>query len=197
MGLGVDSWFIFNNHRQFLPPMIRPAGLRPSKPARAPWRSKSEGSGAPSGSAGVSPASSALGGRSVSPRYGSRPPCRWERPGPAEAESWRHCRSSRVGERGGAVPVLCGRDARAPGDVPTCVKPVGGRIVFQGGDRRKKSSRQRLARPACPGSVVPSRACPPSGRPRPSGRRFGIPGPAPRRWPSRWLPLPAASRRNT
>ena len=35
----------------------------------------------------------------------------------AEAESWRRCRSSRVEERGEAVPVLCGRDARAPGGV--------------------------------------------------------------------------------
>ena len=35
--------------------------------------------------------------------------------GSAEAESWRRCRSSRVEETGEAVPVLCGRDARAPG----------------------------------------------------------------------------------
>ena len=35
--------------------------------------------------------------------------------GSAEAESWRRCRSSRVEERGEAVPVFCGRDARAPG----------------------------------------------------------------------------------
>ena len=34
--------------------------------------------------------------------------------GPAEAESWRRCRSTRVEEMGEAVPVLCGRDARAP-----------------------------------------------------------------------------------
>ena len=35
--------------------------------------------------------------------------------GSAEVESWRRCRSSRVEEMGEAVPVLCGRDARAPG----------------------------------------------------------------------------------
>ena len=35
--------------------------------------------------------------------------------GSAEAESWRGCRSSRVEEMGEALPVLCGRDARAPG----------------------------------------------------------------------------------
>ncbi len=38
-----------------------------------------------------------------------------KRLGSAEAESWRRCRSSRVEEMGEAVPVLCGRDARAPG----------------------------------------------------------------------------------
>ena len=35
--------------------------------------------------------------------------------GSAEAESWRLCRASRVEEMGEALPVLCGRDARAPG----------------------------------------------------------------------------------
>ena len=60
-----------------------------------------------------------------------------------------------------------------------------------------KSSRRWLARPACPGSTVPSRACPPSGRPPPSGRLFGIPRPAPRQSPFQWLPLPVASRRST
>ena len=35
--------------------------------------------------------------------------------GSAEAESWRRFRSSRVGVRDEAVPVLGGRDARAPG----------------------------------------------------------------------------------
>ena len=35
--------------------------------------------------------------------------------GSGEAESWHRCRSSRVEELGEAVPVLCGRDARAPG----------------------------------------------------------------------------------
>ena len=35
--------------------------------------------------------------------------------GPAEAEPWRRCRSTRVEEMGEALPVLCGRDARAPG----------------------------------------------------------------------------------
>ena len=35
--------------------------------------------------------------------------------GPAEAEPWRPCRSTRVEEMGEALPVLCGRDARAPG----------------------------------------------------------------------------------
>ena len=35
--------------------------------------------------------------------------------GPVEAESWRRCRSSRVEELGEALPVLCRRDARAPG----------------------------------------------------------------------------------
>ena len=38
-----------------------------------------------------------------------------KRLGSAEAESWRRCRSSRVEAMGEAVPVLCGRDARAPG----------------------------------------------------------------------------------
>ncbi len=37
------------------------------------------------------------------------------RMGPAEAEPWRRCRSIRVEEMGEALPVLCGRDARAPG----------------------------------------------------------------------------------
>ena len=35
--------------------------------------------------------------------------------GSAEADSWRRCRSSRVEKMGEAVPVLYGRDARAPG----------------------------------------------------------------------------------
>ena len=34
---------------------------------------------------------------------------------PAEAEPWLRCRSSQVEEMGEALPVLCGRDARAPG----------------------------------------------------------------------------------
>ncbi len=37
------------------------------------------------------------------------------RMGPAEAEPGRLCRSIRVEEMGEALPVLCGRDARAPG----------------------------------------------------------------------------------
>ena len=35
--------------------------------------------------------------------------------GSAEADAWSRCRSSRVEEMDEAVPVLCGRDARAPG----------------------------------------------------------------------------------
>ena len=34
---------------------------------------------------------------------------------PAEAEPRRRCRSTRVEELGEALPLLCGRDARAPG----------------------------------------------------------------------------------
>ena len=37
------------------------------------------------------------------------------RMGPAQAEPGRLCRSTRVEEMGEALPVLCGRDARAPG----------------------------------------------------------------------------------
>ena len=35
--------------------------------------------------------------------------------GSAEAESWRRCRSTRFEDMGEVLPVLCGRDARAPG----------------------------------------------------------------------------------
>ncbi len=35
--------------------------------------------------------------------------------GSANVESWGRCRSSRVEELVEALPVLCGRDARAPG----------------------------------------------------------------------------------
>ena len=42
-------------------------------------------------------------------------PARENGMGPADAESWRRCRSSTVEEMGEALPVLCGRDARAPG----------------------------------------------------------------------------------
>ena len=44
--------------------------------------------------------------------------------GPAEAESWRHCRSSRAEEMGEALPVLCGRDARVPGWASACCAPA-------------------------------------------------------------------------
>ena len=37
------------------------------------------------------------------------------RMGPVEAEPWRPCRSTRVEVMGETLPVLCGRDARAPG----------------------------------------------------------------------------------
>ena len=40
------------------------------------------------------------------------------RMGPAQAEPGRLCRSIRVEEMGEALPVLCGRDARAPGGLP-------------------------------------------------------------------------------
>ena len=43
------------------------------------------------------------------------PPTGGNRMGPAEAEPGRLCRSIRVEEMGEALPVLCGRDARAPG----------------------------------------------------------------------------------
>ena len=48
-------------------------------------------------------------------RFGARRPAARNGMGPAEAGSWRCCRSSRVEELGEALPVLCGRDARAPG----------------------------------------------------------------------------------
>ncbi|MDE2666439.1 MAG: hypothetical protein OXI69_09825, partial [Acidobacteriota bacterium] len=38
--------------------------------------------------------------------------------GSAEAECRRRCRSNRVEELGEALPMLCGRDARAPGGLP-------------------------------------------------------------------------------
>ena len=58
-----------------------PAGLQPCKPARAPLRSKSDGRRRPPGSAGVPPACYSVACRSVSQRWGSRPPCRRERHG--------------------------------------------------------------------------------------------------------------------
>jgi len=74
----------------------------------------------PPGSAGVPPACYPVACRSVSLRCGTRPPCRREHHGPSRS------------------PVLAplsvdpgGGDGRGCGK--TCVKPVKGRIVFQGG----------------------------------------------------------------
>ena len=69
-------------------------------------------------------------------------PAGGNRMGPAQAEPGRLCRSIRVEEMGEALPVLCGRDARAPGcasshDVvisrsryPRCIRA---RLVIEGG----------------------------------------------------------------
>ena len=62
--------------------------------------------------------------------------------GPAQAEPGRLCRSIRVEEMGEALPVMCGRDARAPGWASShevvisrsryrrCIRP---RLVIEGG----------------------------------------------------------------
>ena len=69
-------------------------------------------------------------------------PAGGNRMGPAEAEPGRLCRSIRVEEMGEALPVLCGRDARAPGWASShdagisrsryrrCIRP---RLVIEGG----------------------------------------------------------------
>ncbi len=116
---------------------------RPSSPfvcADSPLKGNRDESGPP-GSAGVPPACCPVACRSVSLRCGS--PARlpveiaWAR---AEAEPWRHCRSTRVEKMGEALPVWCGRDARAPGgasshDVvePMEVYPSSCLFVFIGG----------------------------------------------------------------
>ena len=69
-------------------------------------------------------------------------PAGGNRMGPAQAEPGRLCRSIRVEEMGEALPVLCGRDARAPGWASShevvisrsryrrCIRP---RLVIEGG----------------------------------------------------------------
>ena len=49
--------------------------------------------------------------------------------GSAEAESWCRCRSSRVEELGQTLPVLCGRDARAPGGLHSVTSSQQGRSI--------------------------------------------------------------------
>ena len=70
----------------------------------------------PPGSAGVPPASSPFACRSVSPRFGSRPPCRREPHGPGRSRA-PGAVAGRSGSRRWArlCQDLCGRDARAPG----------------------------------------------------------------------------------
>ena len=70
----VHSWFLINDPPQFLPPMIRPPGLRPLEEQEA-WEED------PPGRAGVPPACTAAASRSVSLRCRTRPPCRRERQG--------------------------------------------------------------------------------------------------------------------
>ena len=69
-------------------------------------------------------------------------PAGGNRMGPAQAEPGRLCRSIRVEEMGEALPVMCGRDARAPGWASShevvisrsryrrCIRP---RLVIEGG----------------------------------------------------------------
>ncbi len=102
---------------------------------------------------------------------------------------------SRVGLRPRSI--RWGADATPPDHAEGRAKQEESRIVSRKSSGGENSSRQCLERPACPGSAVPSHACLPSARPPPSGRRFGIPRPAPTQSPSRWMPLPAPSRRNT
>ena len=103
---------------------------------------------------------------------------------PRRRAEWR--RLMRWGADAGRQTALRARQSRKRAGLFSRKGPGGG-----------ESSRQWLGRPAGPGSTVPSRAYPPSARPPPSGRRFGIRRPAPKQSTFRWLPLPAPSRRNT
>ena len=118
--------------------------------------------------------------------------------GRAEPASWHRRRSSRLGEIGEAVPIIvrAGRPRSRVGLIPRRRRSKG-RMVFAERSGGEKSSRRGPGRPAGPGSTGPSRACPPNGRPPPSGRRSGIPRPAPPQSPLGWLPLPSPIQRNT
>ena len=95
-----------------------PVGSQRSRPPDTPRRTIGT---APPGSAGVSPACSPLGCRSVSLRCGSpATPASGNRMGPAEAEPWRRCRSIRGEEMGEAMPrfVRAGRPRSRGGFLP-------------------------------------------------------------------------------
>ena len=79
IGIRVHSWFLINDPPQLLPPMIRPAGLRPLEEQEG-WEED------PPGSAGVPPAFAPVPCRSVSLRFSTRPPCRPARHGPGRSE---------------------------------------------------------------------------------------------------------------
>ena len=117
VSIRVHWWFAFIDDWVFHPRMIRPAGrgrcLTETKEKVGIHEDPREKR--PPGARASRPHPlrwvAAQFPRDVAPGH----PAGGNRLGSAEAESWRRCRSSRVGERGEAVPVLCGRDARAPG----------------------------------------------------------------------------------
>ena len=91
------------------------AGLRPGKPARGPLRSKSDWKRCTPGARASRPHALPLRAAQSPCKLATGNPAGENLMGPAEAESWLRCRSSRVEELGEALPVLCGRDACAPG----------------------------------------------------------------------------------
>ena len=90
-------------------------GLRPGKPARAPLMSNSNGRRRPPGARASRPHAIPLRAAQFPCDAAPGHPAGGNAMGSAEAESWPRCRSTRVEEMGKALPVLCGRDARAPG----------------------------------------------------------------------------------
>ena len=109
IGLCVHSWFNSIDAWVFHSRMIRTAGAVPPRGARRMGR------GTPPGARASRPHALPLRTAQFPCDMAPGHPAAGNGLGSAEAESWRRCRSSRVGERGEAVPVLCGRDARAPG----------------------------------------------------------------------------------
>ena len=91
------------------------ARLQPGKPARAPSRSKSVWKEGPPGARASRPHALPFGAAQFPWNGAPGHPPRENGMGPAVADSWRRCRSSPVEELGEALPVWCGRDARAPG----------------------------------------------------------------------------------